>query len=92
MVVSGNYLNVYISGDPRTASGPNNMGANWHDRVIQDLDNPSKSYKDIDQRYVDDYTVITFENVTTRRFSLADVDERPPVIFDEIIIGEPDVE
>jgi TolB-like protein len=92
VVVSGNYLNVYFSGNPRTASGPNNMGHSWHDRVLQDLDNPSKSYKTIDQRDVDGYLVITFENVTARRFSLADVDQRPPVIFDEIILGEPDAQ
>ena len=65
--------------------------------MLQDLDNPSKTYKllehgttsgeDADNGLV----FLTYENVTGKRLLLSSyVYENLANIFDEIIIGEPD--
>jgi hypothetical protein len=66
--------------------------------VLQDLDNSAKSYNPIQSGITESGSeeekngdvFMTFQNVTGSRFSLTSRQVTPPIVFEEIILGEPD--
>jgi len=96
IVVHGKNMMVYMGNESR---GPNTSyyGSSIYGftgRVIlTDLDNPSRTWPRIGDTHrtenaVDGGHISSFENFTGRRFSLEAQNDK--VIFEEIIIGEPD--
>ena len=60
--------------------------------ILQDLDNPSRTCT-ATASGGDDVTsgcYFTFQGVTATRFSLTNKYVNPPMIFDEVILGQPD--
>jgi TolB-like protein len=94
IVVSGNYVVVYISRTPRgpSSGGPDGWNAWRLNGLLTDLDNPSRAWKvsaaDLNQANTDGL-VISFENVTGTRFSLEGQWDGT-FIFSEIKLNEPD--
>ncbi|MDR3200922.1 MAG: hypothetical protein LBT68_05635, partial [Spirochaetales bacterium] len=98
IVVRGDYMSIYLT---KAAQGPGSAGApfgNWfviyvpmNKIVLQDLDNPSKSYTAEQYDYSgEDGPYFTYKGVPARRFSLTNTYEKVPIVFEEIILGDPD--
>ena len=96
IVVNGDYMVIYLAGRANGDRGkPAGSWLSGWGTVIQDLDNPSKSYPavraDYTGAYFDSTIMLSFEKVTTRHFKLYTTSYDEVVgVFDEIIIGEPD--
>jgi hypothetical protein len=56
--------------------------------MIQDLDNPAKTWNRIQRADDGNGLVLSFEKVTARRFSLTAQTGDIPTVFDEITIPE----
>jgi TolB-like protein len=93
IVVRGGYLNVYISNVPQGVGGYYSIAGfgGWGNALLQDLDNPSKIYNPVTSTSDSDTQcmIVSYQGVTARRFSIT-TDDRPPFIFDEVVIGTPD--
>jgi hypothetical protein len=104
ILVRGEYMSIYFTG---TASGPGKdsrpqpdwveIYTNQSKIILQDLDNPSKSYTResiprLGFGYDDDGYYYSFKGVTARRFSLTNGYTTVPSVFEEIILGEPDAQ
>ena len=101
IVIRGGYLNVYLVNTPQGKGDPpggiyqdywsNFYGPNTHS--LQDLDNPRNSWSMVNSGYDRDESggiFLSFQGVTARRFSYTNNAYTPPLIFDEIVLGEPD--
>jgi TolB-like protein len=98
IVVRSGYLTVYLVNTPIGKGSYYGIGGNgWAGSarssiILQDLDNPSRTWNPTTdgEDSVNGGNYITFEKVTATRFSLTNNYERVPLVFDEIILGEPD--
>ena len=97
VIVSGGYVSVVLTNVPqgRRRSGEDVgdfSGANVI--TLQDLDNPRNSWDHVRSTsqtdIMDGSTVVSFQGVTARRFSLSATRYGIPTVFEEIILGEPD--
>ncbi|GHV96751.1 hypothetical protein AGMMS50293_30710 [Spirochaetia bacterium] len=96
IVVRSGYFSVYLVNTPQ-AKGRRAQGewaeiyTNKNDIILQDLDHPQLAYNPTTSGD-DDVTggqYITFEKITATRFSLTKLGN-PPMVFEEVILGEPD--
>jgi hypothetical protein len=100
IVVRGGYLTVYLVNTPVGKGSYYGIGGNgWGGSarssiILQDLDHPQLAYNPTtdgeDSESGGNY--ITFEGVTAARFSLTNNYENPPLVYEEIILGEPDAQ
>ena len=95
IVVRGKNMLIYLTRTPRGGGAPdgyNGWRLNDHN-MLTDLDRPSRSWKrngfSADSTDVDG-VILSFENVTAKRFSLDCEWERGAYLFEEITLGEPD--
>jgi len=97
IVIRGEYMNIFITNVPigrgREPTGTWGYGyANNNDIFIQDLDRPTRTWVRIAQGR-DEVTggvYVTFQGVTATRFSLTTRSDNPIMVFNEIIMGNPD--
>lgn len=94
--IRGGYMNLFFVNRP-IGKGTGSLGAGnlHHEKIIQDLDRPSRSFN-APSGYTEDRAtgaiVVTFQNVTARRFSFTNTAYgEVGFYFDEIILGDPDV-
>jgi hypothetical protein len=92
VVVNGSNLNVYFTNQPiGTGDGSAGAGNFHHDKVLQDLDNPARSYDAVANREDSGSMVVSYENVVSNRFSFTNTAYgEVGVYFEEITLGEPD--
>jgi hypothetical protein len=99
IVVRGDYMNIYITGSPQGSyQHPGHslisIAANARNVILQDLDNPAKSYNPIGQNngweWDNDHRWYPFRGVTAKRFKLTFNYDNPPIVWEEITLGEPD--
>jgi hypothetical protein len=98
IVVRSGYLTVYLVDKPIGKGSSYGIGGNgWGGSaqsyiILQDLDNPSRTWNPTTtgDDSVSGGKYITFEKVTAKRFSLTNNYVKPPLVFDEIVLGEPD--
>jgi hypothetical protein len=93
IVVEGQYLNVYVTSKAEGLGSSSSVyqDASWGYAILQDLDNPSKIYNKSNSVEQDGFAVVTYQGVRTRHFGLTIKDNnRPPTVFEEIVLGEPD--
>ena len=95
IVIRGNNMLIYLTRTPRGGGAPegyNGWRLNDHN-MLTDLDRPSRSWKrngfSADNSDTDGI-ILSFENVSARRFSLDCEWERGVYLFEEITLGEPD--
>ena len=98
IVVRGEYMNIFLTDVPvgkgRNPAGE--WGNSWRvsaDRFyLQDLDRPARTWVRVN--YGDDEVTggmsFTYQGVNATRLSLTDRETNPKMVFEEIIIGEPD--
>jgi hypothetical protein len=93
IVVEGENVSVYISNVPEGVGGYYSIDGfgGWERAILQDLDNPSKSYTPSNAKSDSETQcmVISYIRVSARRISIATGDSAP-FVFDEIVAGEPD--
>ena len=94
IVIRSGFMNIFLVDRPDGRSSGGWGGGNFHhSSIIQDLDRPARSYNASGHR-TDDATravIITFENVTATRFSFRNIAYGETlVVFEEIILGNPD--
>jgi hypothetical protein len=96
--VTGKYTLIYLTNAPMGSGGYpaggwcHSIAESLWQVLLQDMDRPEKVYHPIRANWTDDGMVMSFENVTTSRFSLTDIYDNPaaPSIFQEIILATPD--
>jgi hypothetical protein len=89
IVATGGNLAVYVSNVPLAEGGYYSIEGYWNTAILQDLDNPSRSYNPTNSTREDSFHVVSYQGVSARRFSLT-TSSNPPLIFEEVVIGEPD--
>jgi hypothetical protein len=104
IVIRGDYMNIYLNANP---TGNTDTELDWRYNnsslpVLQDLDNPSRSYtpeRSNNDAYNHHFNIsrpdrwYTFKGIKGKRYSLSfSPPSEVPTIFDEIILGEPDAE
>jgi hypothetical protein len=101
VVVRNGYVTIYLQDVPTETLrfgwdliGLKLLGS-WSqtNTVLKDLDNPSRVYYLVENSVSIQNGFCTFKNVTGTRFSLTtanDTADRPPIVFDEIILDKPD--
>jgi len=94
--IHGGFLNIFL------IDSPTGVGNRWGDiphystanSYIQDLDRPQIIINPVRSSDVEAgasrFRVVTFEGVQFSRFSLVNTNQTPHIIFEEIILGEPD--
>ena len=95
VVVRGGFMNIYLVNVPVGAGShsgiPHYGGRNSH---IQDLDRPQGVFTPVREAEYSEagsrFWVVTFEAVTATRFTVINTSQNPNLIFEEIILGEPD--
>jgi hypothetical protein len=101
IVIRGGYFNVFLVNTPqgkgnRPAGTAQDHWSNFYGKdkfLLQDLDNPRLSWNMVN--YGDDKDgsggiYNSFQGVTTKRFSYTNNTYTPSIVFEEIILGEPD--
>jgi hypothetical protein len=98
IVVRGEYMNIFLTNESigKGGSPAGEFRHSWRvngDRFfIQDLDRPARTW--IRVNYGDDEITggmfLTYQGVNATRFKLTDRDSHPNIVFEEIIMGEPD--
>jgi hypothetical protein len=99
ITASGGTVNVYLVDKPIARGSSYGIGGNgWRYgaravTILQDLDNPARTWNPTadGEDSVSGGNYITFEGVTAKRFSLTNNYVNPPLVFEEIVLGEPDV-
>jgi len=97
IVIRSGYMNLFFVDRPN-GKGSGGLGAGnlYHEKIIQDLDRPSRSFNATGGFREDRDTgayVVTFENVTARRFKFTNTAYgEVGFYFEEIILGEPDID
>ena len=94
IVIRSGFMNIFLVDRPDGRSSGGWGGGNFHhSSIIQDLDRPARSFNASGHR-TDDATravIITFENVTATRFSFRNIAYGETlVVFEEIVLGDPD--
>jgi len=96
--VKGNNMTFYLTNE--AISGGGNPAGEWQHSwringdqfIVKDLDRPSRTW--VRTNHGSDEATggmfLTYEGVTGRRLSLTSLADNPNMVFDEIIIGEPD--
>jgi len=95
IVIHGQFMNIYLT---RAATG----GANNHSNIpyyggtrsyIQDIANPQRRFSPVREAEVWEgsavYWVVTFEGVQSRQFRLINTSQNPNLVFEEIILRQP---
>ena len=97
IVVRGGYFSIYLSSEPsrnQFADYRWEQGAG-RDNVLSDLNNPGRTWRVVNFS-IDTtspgygFTILTFQGVTGNRFTLSNGAFNVPVVFEEIVLGEPD--
>jgi TolB-like protein len=98
IVIRGEYMNIFLTNEPigRGGAPAGEWRHSWrisaNDFFIQDIDRPTRTWVRVN--YGDDETTggmfLTYQGVTASRFKLTSRADNPHMIFDEIIIGNPD--
>jgi len=98
VVVRGNFMTFYLQ---RRPTGNMNVitilpwiGDGGRGALLQDLDNPRRTWNSIRAESSNDYSFVTFENVTGSRFSLTSTTFGigTPIIFEEIDLSKAEYE
>ncbi|MDR1420011.1 MAG: CsgG/HfaB family protein [Treponema sp.] len=95
IVIRSGYFTVYLVNKAMGKGGGPGSG-NWVNSrtstILQDLDRPARTWSPINSGddSVNGGVFLTFQGVTATRFSITHGYYDPPVVFDEIILGEPD--
>jgi hypothetical protein len=99
---TGNYTTFYFNNKPTGLSregywqGLSEWNRTGSSIILQDLDNTLKTYNPIrcgetkDEETQNGYIFITFEGLTGYRFSLTNTQKSPNIIFNEIVLANPD--
>ncbi|MDR1420012.1 MAG: hypothetical protein LBI86_06535 [Treponema sp.] len=96
IVIRSGYFTVYLVNKAMGKGGTYGIGGNWgnslRSSVLQNLDYPQLRYNPVNsgEDSVSGGLFITFEGVTAARFNLSHYYYNPPIVFDEITLGEPD--
>jgi hypothetical protein len=89
--IRSGYFTIWLMNKPVGSGYASGIGW-WTDAILQDLDNPRRVYTPINSDSTDNGDFVTYQGITTTRFSLTRDTAIPPIIFEEIILGEPDAE
>ena len=96
--VRGNFVTFYFEAVPTGTSGSwQAAGGWWNDDsfrgrlFLQNLETSNRPpITPANNGFTGTTSFVAFENVTGNRFSLTDTSTSPQIVFDEIILGEPD--
>ena len=98
ITVRGEFLNVFLTNVPvgRGRGPAGSWGSSYatnSDLFIQDLDYPARTWVRTNQG-TDEVTggvFLTYQGVNATRFSLTNRADNPNIVFEEILLGEPDL-
>lgn len=98
VTVSGGYTTFYFTSVPSGKGYFHDIPGYWGEGsskgtvVLQNLNNKAMSYNDVDADVLYNETgqYSAFDSIAGYRFSLSDQSQRPPIIFNEIVLRKPD--